>query len=148
MGEEAKCNVAKIQNQNKELDTPAGVPIRTTKTLELEMTKLPSQARTAYKVPKLPHNIISGAELVDAGCQLHLDKHGAEIEYEGETLYKGWRDQPSRLWRFNITPDEGNRITPLLDEEECDVASGMVLSAISWSINSIYECENKEQLIK
>ena len=97
---------------------------------------------------EIPHNIMSVAELCDAGCGVQLYKHGAKIEYEGKTLHRGWRDKPSRCWQFNINPDDGNRLTPLLDESEYDPASGMVLSAMQSSINSIYECSWAEELTK
>ena len=79
---------------------------------------------------------------------MHLYEHDTEIDYEGETLYRGWRDKPSRLWQFNINPDDGNRLTPLLDKSEYGPASGMVLSAIQWSVNLICECSGAEELTK
>ena len=75
-------------------------------------------------------------------------KHDAEIEYEGETLYRGWRDKPLRCWQFNVNPGDGNRLTPLLDKSEHDPASGMVLPAIQWSVNSIYKCSGAKDLTK
>ena len=67
-------------------------------------------------------------------------KHSEEIEFEGETLYQGWRDKPSRLWMFSLTFKGKNRGTPPTNTEEYDTSSGMVLP--------VYECENKQQLIK
>ena len=69
----------------------------TTKTSQLLFAELPKVARRAFRVPDIPHNLIAGAELVDAGCGLHLYKTYAEIDYEGETLYRGWRNKPTRL---------------------------------------------------
>ena len=57
------------------------------------MNKLPEEAKVSFEVPDLSHNLLSGPELADAGCTLRLDKYGADIELEGETLYKGWRDK-------------------------------------------------------
>ena len=96
------------------------------------MNKLPSKARTAYTVPGLPENIIAGAELVDAGCKLHLDEHLAEIELEGKTLYRGWRDRPTRLWRFNIDPNDGRTLTPLPDDDVVNNKAGVILSAMEF----------------
>ena len=70
LDEEADADVAEIQLPNKLLDTPSNVPITTTKTRELKMKKLPPEARVGFSVRNLPHNILSGAELVDAGCKL------------------------------------------------------------------------------
>ena len=78
----------------------------------MRMPKLSAPARVGFTLPGLPHNIISGAEIVDAGCKLRLDKHAAGIELEGKVLYRGWRDKASRLWSFNIDPNEGNSLTP------------------------------------
>ena len=87
-----------------------------------------------------PHNLIAACELADAGCGVHLYKHSAEIEFERETLYRGWRDKNSRLWKFSLTSKGEKRSTSPNDPEEYDQSSGMVLS--------VYECENKQQLIK
>ena len=75
--DEADAKVAEKQLRNKLLDTPSNVPISTKKTMELKMNKLPPAAKVAFNVPALPHNILSGAELVDAGLKLHLDRYGA-----------------------------------------------------------------------
>ena len=99
-------------------------------------------------MPDIPHNLIAACELVDAGCGVHIYKHSAEIEFEGETLYRGWRDKPSRLWRFSLTSKGEKRSTPPTDPEEYDPSSGMVLSVIKYQANSIYKCENKQKLIK
>ena len=83
---------------NVTLNTPSNVPIHSTESLELPMKKLPPVARKAYRVKEISHNIMAAAELCDAGCDVHLYKHDTEIEYESETLYRGWRDKPSRCW--------------------------------------------------
>ncbi len=103
MGKEANCPRAKVLVPNISLDTPSNVLIQTIEKLELPMKKLPQATKKAYRVNKIPHNIMAAAELCDAGCGVHLYKHDAEIEYKGETLYRGWRDKPLRLWQFNIT---------------------------------------------
>ena len=123
----------------------------TTETLELLLNKLPPKARRAFRVPDIQHNLVACSELIDAGCSVYLHEHGCEIVYEGELLYKGWRDTINRLWRISLAPDATNRITPPTDPEEYNVSQGMVMSAdvdIKWSINSIYECANTKQLIQ
>jgi len=69
-GEDAAVDDAEVQLPNKKLDTPSNVPIKTTRTKKNRMNKLPEPARIGFTVPHLPHNIISGAEIVDAGCTL------------------------------------------------------------------------------
>ena len=94
------------------------------------MNKLPERARTGFTVEELPHNLLSGPELVDAGCSIYLNKYLGEIELEGETLYRGWRDQGTRLWRFNIDPNDGNRLIPLPDDDVTNNKQGAILSAM------------------
>ena len=98
----------------------------TTETLELQLSKLPEATRIAFRVLDIPHNLISGGELVDAGCSIHFYKHGAEIDYEGETLYRGLRNKPTRLWTFDITPKGENRVTPDTAPEEYNNSNGGV----------------------
>ena len=151
MGKDAEAALAKIQEQNFALGTPSNGKIMTTQTLTLLLNKLPIAARRAFRVPDIPHNLIAAAELIDAGCSIHLHRHGFEINYEGEVLYKGWRDIPTRLWRMDISRDDSNKITPDTDPSEYDGSKGMVMAAeatIHWCINAIYQCENTEQLIK
>ena len=111
LSKKAKCNQAATQLPNITLGTPSGNSITTTKTLELDLSKLPKKARTAYRVPNIPHNLIAAAELCDAGYGVHLYQYHCEVKYSGETLYHGWRDKASRLWRMLLTSKGGNRIT-------------------------------------
>ena len=96
-----------------------------------------------------PHNLVAVAELVDAGCSVHLHSWGCEIDLEGKTLYRGWREGPgSRLWRIKLTDDGTQKIQPDVDPEDYDAISGTICMAIGHSVNNIYECQNKQQLIK
>ena len=95
VGKEANCKVADVQEPNIQLGTPSHVPIATTKTMELLLHKLPKKARRAFLVKDVPHNLVAVAELVDAGCSIHLFTWGFDIDLEGETIYKGWREGPN-----------------------------------------------------
>ena len=127
------------------------------------MNKLPEGAKVSFEVPELPHNLLSGPELADGGCTIWLDQYGAEIELEGETLYKGWRDKATRLWSFNIDPNDGSRLIPLPDNDILDTKDGAILSTMEFdtttgvihsllhestgaSFNALYECQNKKEL--
>ena len=76
MGRNAECNRAKTQEPNKTLGTPSKASIVTTDTLELIIKKLLKEAIKSFQVPDIPRNLIVASELVDAGCGLHLYKHG------------------------------------------------------------------------
>ena len=98
-------------------------------------------------MPDITHNLIAGSELVDEKSSIHFYKHGSEIEYEGETLYRGWRDKLTKLWIFDITSKGGNRLTPGTEPEEYDPSNGGVFATIKHHVNYIYDCANKDQLI-
>ena len=49
LGRNTKCKEAKVQEPNIALNTPASVPIHTTKTLELLLNKLPPQSQTGIQ---------------------------------------------------------------------------------------------------
>ena len=152
LGRNAIAVRAKIQEQNFQLGTPRkGARLMTTETLELLLNKLPPKARRAFGVPDIQHKLIACAELINAGCSVYLHKHGCETVYDGEILYKGWRDTIKRLWRVSYAQDATNRITTYTYPEEYKDSKGVVLGAeagIVWSANFIYECANTKQLIK
>ena len=122
--------------------------IHTSESLTLRLNKLPLKARRAFRVDSIPHNLVAVSELVDAGCSVHMFWWGFNINYEGETIYIGWRERRSRLFRMSLNNTRGNRVTPDADPDEYDMSKGTLCQALHWSANNIYECENKGQLIK
>ena len=85
----AAADVAKIKKPNFALNTPSHVPIHTSKTLELRLKKLPEKAREAFRMDDVPHNLVAVATLVDAVYSVHMYYWGFEVDYNGETIYKG-----------------------------------------------------------
>ena len=57
-------------------------------------------------------------------------KKVCEVEFEGETLYRGWRDKASRPWRMALTSKGSNRITPDTQEEDLQPPDGMAMATI------------------
>ena len=113
------------------------------------LKKLPPKARKAFLVEDIPHNLVAVSELVDAGCSVHMYDWGFDIDLEGETIYKGWREGPhSRLFRMSLTDDNVGPIQPPADPSEWDPNSRTVCQAVQFSANNIYECQNKEQLLR
>ena len=112
LSRKAKCKRPLIQKPNMSLGTRSKKTIMMTETLELLLSNLPEEAREAFIVPVIPHKLIAACELVDAGCSIHFYKHGCKIEFEGETLNRGWQDKATRLWRIALTSEGGGRLTP------------------------------------
>ena len=96
--QQAVYRLARVQEEAKNLGTPhPGATMRTQKTIELMLPKLPLRTRKGYTVPNITNNLVSVAKLYDAGCAVFFHQHGVDITYEGEIIGKGWRDRASRL---------------------------------------------------
>ena len=96
----------------------------------------------------VPHNLVAVATFVDKGCSLHMYYWGFEVDYNGETIYKGWREPNSKLFKMSLVDDGTERVVPETDPSEHCGSSNSVLSATQRSVNPVYECQNREQLIK
>ena len=81
----AGCAIAEVQDSNFSLNTPSHVPIVTTKILDLLIGKLPQEARKAFQLDVIPHNLVAVSTLVDEGCSF---KWAFNINMNGETIYK------------------------------------------------------------
>jgi hypothetical protein len=128
------------------------VPIHATGILLLKLKKPPSASRRAFRMNNIHHNFVAVSKLVDAGCSVHMYFWGFEIDYEGETIYKGWREKGSRLFRMDLNDTRKNRITPTANpaeyNTEYNLDSGTICQSLNWSANNIHECKSTEQLIK
>ena len=66
-----------------------------------------------FLVEDIPHNLVAVSELVDAGCSAHMYAWGFEIDLEGKTICKGWREGPSsRLFRMKLMDNGCGTIQP------------------------------------
>ena len=65
-----------------------------------------------------------------------------------EILYIKDGEGKSNLFQMSLADDGTKRIIPETNPSKYNSSNGMVMSAISWSVNSIYECANKSQMIK
>ena len=110
LGAAATADVAEIQRPNFALNTPLHVPIHTSRTLELRFKRLLKKARKAFQVDDVPHNLAADATLVDTGCSLHMYYWCFEVEYNGETIYKGCREPNSKLFKMSLIDDGTERV--------------------------------------
>ena len=110
LGAVAATKVAQDQKPNFSLNTPSHTSIHTSKTLEFLLRKLPQKAREAFWVEDVPHNLVAVATLVDAGCRVHMYSRGFEIDYNGETIYKGWPEKKSKLFQMSLIDDGTKRV--------------------------------------
>ena len=121
---------------------PNGARMTTTKNLELLLTKLPKSARQAHRLPGIVNNLLSVAELCDAGCEVEFHRTGCHVYYNGEIVMRGWRDPTNKLWRVPLV-DTNQAVTPTSQ----DIMLGGDLPAFLQA-NSLYECNTTEDLIK
>ena len=147
LGEKAKAKLAAIQETSKMLLIPNGADMKTTKTLELLLHRLPHRARRSFRCPGITNNLLAVCELCDAGCTVTFREHGCDVEYEGEIILRGWRDWTNNLWRVPLTSEgEGNNVIPPTPKEEYHPAGGDVFQV---QINNVlHECEGVGELIR
>ena len=61
-------------------------------------------------------------------------------------VLRGWRDQRNDLWRVPITSEgEGQSIIPPTPPADYNPSQGRIMQSL---INSIYECDNTEEIIR
>eukprot|EP00957_Ditylum_brightwellii_P160545 12221973-Ditylum_brightwellii.AAC.1 len=60
--------------------------MQTTETLTLNVLVLPLEARKAFRLPKIMHNLIAVAELCDAGSRVSFDKEEVHVAQDNTTL--------------------------------------------------------------
>ncbi|KAL7480576.1 hypothetical protein ACHAW6_006261 [Cyclotella cf. meneghiniana] len=68
----------------------------------LSLPKLPQSAKQAYCIPGLTNNLLSAANLADAGCEVFFCQTGCEVSYNREIILQGWQDLTTRLWQVPI----------------------------------------------
>ena len=115
----------------------------TTKTLQLLLNKLPKPAREAHRAPGIVNNLVSVSVLCDAGCEVYFHHTGCEITFNGETIIRGWRDLRTNMWRISLLSNGGNNIIPNDDDSITEDEK-----IPDFFANSIYECDNTNQLIQ
>ena len=120
--------------------------MKTTETLDLLLDKLPTTARTSHRCPGITNNILAVSTLCNAGYSILFLEHGVKVEFNGEIVLQGWRDQRNNLWRVPITSEgEGQSIIPSTPPADYNPRQGIIMQSL---INSIYECDNTKDLIR
>ena len=84
-----------------------GQSCTSTTTAQLNISNIPTAARTGYIMPGFTNNLLSLGKLCDAGCTAALDKHHLLVhDRTGALILKGSRKtMGARLWRIDITPN-------------------------------------------
>ena len=70
-------------HQPKTITIPNGETMQTSAELILNLPKLPPNARTAYLLPGLAHNLLALPQLCDNGCTVTFTKKGVEASIDG-----------------------------------------------------------------
>ena len=95
-GKDAICDVTLVYEPNISLNMPSHLPIYKTQSLLARLKKLPHAATRAFLVKDTPHNLVTISKLVDTRCSAHMYFWSFDIDYKGETIYKGWREREAR----------------------------------------------------
>ena len=110
--------------------------MKTTETLDLLLDKLPPAAQTAHRCPGITNDILAVSTLCNAGCSVLFLEHGVTVEFNGEIVLRGWRDQRNDLWRVPITSEgEGQSIIHPTPSSDYNPSQGIIIQSL---LNSIY----------
>eukprot|EP00957_Ditylum_brightwellii_P002091 160830-Ditylum_brightwellii.AAC.1 len=60
--------------------------MHTSKTLNLQLSSLPPEAKRGHQLKKLLHNLVAVAELCDAGCRVTFDPTEVLVSRDDKTL--------------------------------------------------------------
>ena len=74
----------------------------TTANITLNLPQLPPQARTAYLLLGLAHNLLALPQLCDNGCEVTFKKNSVKATLNDKVVLRGWQDSTSNLWRVPI----------------------------------------------
>ena len=98
----APANESATQLPRKKILQPAGARMFTTKTTELLISKLTKAIRELHLAPGIINNLISVSVLCDSGCEVFFHSTGCEISFNGEIIFRGWRDMQTNIWRISL----------------------------------------------
>ena len=112
--------------------------------VHLKMGTLPTAATAGHRLPGIHRPLFSVATAVDAGMSAHFYSTHCTFEKDGEVLVQGWRDHRSRLWECPLHFDTKEEMLAIFAQQAMQATN----AHYAHTINSIYDCENAEQLIK
>ena len=109
---QAKASKASVQEPSKTVIIPDGKNLATTDTVLLNLPELPDAARRAFRLPSIMNNLLSVAELCDAGCTVLFENDKVSVKSkENKIILTGWRDSRNNLWRVPLV--DGQKKAPL-----------------------------------
>ena len=98
---------ASAQEPSKTVIIPDGKNLATTDTVLLNLPELPDAARRAYRLPSIMNNLLSVAELCDAGCTVLFENDKVSVKSkENKIILTGWRDSRNNLWRVPLVDSQ------------------------------------------
>ena len=113
--------------------------------LKPKLKKLPKKARRAFRVKSTHHNIVAIPNPTDEGYLVYTYRTAFEIEYNGEIIYRGWRDagRNSRLQKISIVDDSMQNAVHKFEVDLDNPPNDLITTTIDWGIKPVYECQNK-----
>jgi hypothetical protein len=91
---------------------PDGIIIQSTHTAILSLPGMPSSANKAHLFPRhFKHSLISVGHLCDHGCEIVFSAPIVTVRKGGTSLFVGWRDHASGLWRIDLTGQPTNTLS-------------------------------------
>eukprot|EP00957_Ditylum_brightwellii_P068359 5189359-Ditylum_brightwellii.AAC.1 len=66
---------------------PNGAEMVTTQTLTVNLSTLPEEAKSSFRMPNINNNLLSIAKLCDADCTVTFSKNNAVVENDNKQLF-------------------------------------------------------------
>jgi hypothetical protein len=89
-----------------------GTIIQSTHTVILSLPGLPPSANKAHLFPShFKHSLISVGHLYNHGCEVVFPAPIVTVRKGGTSLFVGWRDRSSGLWRIDLTGQLTNTLS-------------------------------------
>jgi hypothetical protein len=97
-----------LPNENIEVICANGASMHSVGTQELDLPSLPAKAKKAHTFKEMDKALLSVPELVDANCNVNLNKTGVVVINNNtkQVILEGRRDPATRLWLVPIVQQQ------------------------------------------
>ena len=142
---DTKVSNMKISKKPLIINLPDDTQLKSTHTCEINVPRLPKEARQAHVVPGMAHtSLIPMKILTDAGCKVVYDAHECRVYFRDKIVWTGGKEPTTVLWVLHISK---NGETSSQDENDNDLLNLQLRKKEHMAANA-YAMTIKEALIR
>ena len=99
-----KVSNMKISKKPITINLPDVTQLKSTHTCEINVPRIPKEARQAHVVPGMAHtSLISMKILTDVGCKVVYDAHECRVYFRDKIVWTGGKEPTTVLWVLHIS---------------------------------------------